>query len=104
MQWATRYYKAHGGTYAGRKSGSNRLSKWTRQRWRTHSGRKSAGRLRYLPDAAWKRLSPDQIRRTNAASRAGRRAGASGAAAGGRGARRVPRTEIESRVVGRQHG
>ena len=58
MQWATRYYKAHGGTYVGRRSRRNRLSRWTREAWRTHSGEKSAGRLRYVPDAAWKRLTP----------------------------------------------
>lgn len=76
MQWATRCYKDAGGTYVGKKSSEhNKLAKWTRQRWRTHSGRKSAGKLRYLPTAAWKRLSPDQIRRTNAAKRRGFRQG-----------------------------
>ena len=75
MQWATRYYKSHGGTYVGPLSPTNRLSRWTRQRWRTHSGRKSEGTRRYLPDAAWKRLSPSQIRRTDRAKREGTRRG-----------------------------
>jgi hypothetical protein len=72
MQWATRDYKQRGGLYASpRKSPSNSLTKWTRQRWRTHSGKKSKGTRRYLPDAAWSHLTPAQIRRTNAAKRAG---------------------------------
>lgn len=75
MQWATRWYKAHGGRYVGRRSPQNRLARWTRQRWRTSSGRRSDGRRRYLPDAAWRALSPDEIRRTNAAKRSGHRRG-----------------------------
>lgn len=71
MQWAVRYYKNHGGGYSGRKSKANSLSKWTRQRWRTHSGKPSDGKRRYLPDSAWKSLSHSQIRRTNALKRRG---------------------------------
>lgn len=71
MQWATRDYKARGGKYSGKKSRDNRLATWTKQRWRTHSGKPSKGRLRYLPNAAWSVLSKDQIRRTNATKRAG---------------------------------
>lgn len=75
MQWATRYYKQHGGKYAGKRSKKNSLRAWSRQRWRTHSGRPSQGRLRYLPDRAWAKLSPDQVRRTNAAKARGSRRG-----------------------------
>jgi hypothetical protein len=71
MQWATRCYKDAGGRYASPRTSDNRLARWTRERWRTHNGRRSGGRLRYLPDAAWARLSPDQVRRTNAAKRRG---------------------------------
>lgn len=72
MQWATTYYKAHGGTYASpKRSEDNSLVVWTRQKWRTHSGTPSRGKRRYLPDAAWKRLSPAQVRRTNRAKRRG---------------------------------
>lgn len=71
MQWATRYYKSHGGGYADGRSKSNRLSRWSAQKWRTQSGAPSRGRLRYLPDAAWRALTPEEARRTNAAKRRG---------------------------------
>lgn len=74
MQWATRWYKTHGGRYASpRRSKDNSLVRWTRQKWRTHSGRPSRGKLRYLPDEAWKHLTPSQIRRTNRSKRRGTR-------------------------------
>ena len=76
MQWATRYYKSRGGRYGSRKNAkTNSLSRWTREKWRTHSGRRSEGKRRYLPDKAWKRLSPSQIRRTDAAKARGTRTG-----------------------------
>ena len=31
MQLATQYYKEAGGTYVGKKSSSNRLSKWSKE-------------------------------------------------------------------------
>jgi hypothetical protein len=71
MQWATNDYKRRGGGYVGAKHPNNRLSRWSRQRWRTASGRKSGGRLRYLPDKAWRALSADEIRRTDQAKRKG---------------------------------
>lgn len=70
MQWATRYYKAHGGTYVGRRA-PNKLARWSRQKWRTSDGRPSKGVRRYLPSEAWDRLTPDQVRRTNASKRRG---------------------------------
>jgi len=72
MQWATRYYKEHGGTYAGKKSKRNSLARWTKQKWRTHSGKPSDGKRRYLPAKAWRALSPSQIRRTDEAKRRGK--------------------------------
>lgn len=71
MQWASRYYRAHGGRYASPLRSDNALRRWTRQKWRTSDGRPSRGRTRYLPDAAWRTLSPDQVRRTNQRKRAG---------------------------------
>jgi hypothetical protein len=72
MQWATRDYKRRGGTYIGRKRPSqNRLSRWTRQKWRTSSGKASNGVRRYLPKDAWGKLTPQQVKATNAAKRHG---------------------------------
>ena len=42
MQLATKYYKDEGGTYKGKKKSSNKLSKWTKQKWRTKSGKPSS--------------------------------------------------------------
>lgn len=75
MQWAVRYYNTHGGTYVGKKSQRNSMRKWTKERWRTSDGRNSAGQRRYLPDKAWKHLTPDQVRRTNESKRRGTRKG-----------------------------
>jgi hypothetical protein len=36
------------------------LKKWTAQKWRTSSGKKSEGKRRYLPDAAWRSLSSEE--------------------------------------------
>jgi hypothetical protein len=54
---------------------ANKLHQWTKQKWRTASGKKSKGRLRYLPDTAWDTLSPEQIIRTNRFKREGFRQG-----------------------------
>ena len=76
MQWASREYRLRGGRYADpAPSPRNSLRAWTAQRWRTHSGSPSDGKLRYLPDEAWKRLSPSQIRRTNRSKREGSKQG-----------------------------
>ena len=47
------------------------LRKWTAQKWRTSSGKKSNGKRRYLPDAAWKALTPSQRASTNRAKAEG---------------------------------
>ena len=35
------------------------LRKWTAQKWRTSSGKKSNGKRRYLPEAAWNALTAE---------------------------------------------
>jgi hypothetical protein len=51
------------------------LVAWTKQRWRTSDGKPSEGKKRYLPDAAWSRLSSSEKAATNAAKAAGNRSG-----------------------------
>jgi hypothetical protein len=51
------------------------LKKWTEQKWRTSDGSPSKGKKRYLPDAAWKALSPAQKAATNAAKAKGNKQG-----------------------------
>ena len=41
------------------------LKNWTKQKWRTSDGSKSEGKKRYLPDAAWKALTPSEKAATN---------------------------------------
>lgn len=41
-QAAVKAYKAAGGGYSGKKSSKNSLSKWSEQKWRTPSGKKSS--------------------------------------------------------------
>jgi hypothetical protein len=47
------------------------LKEWTDQKWRTSDGKPSEGKKRYLPDAAWKSLSPAEKAATNRAKAAG---------------------------------
>lgn len=51
------------------------LKKWTAQKWRTSSGKKSEGKRRYLPDAAWKSLSSSEKAATNRAKAKGNKEG-----------------------------
>ena len=52
------------------------LDSWTKQKWRTKSGKKSSETgERYLPEAAIKSLSPQEYAATTAAKRKGTRAG-----------------------------
>jgi len=51
------------------------LKKWTSQKWRTSSGKKSEGKRRYLPDAAWKSLSSSEKAATNRAKAQGKKEG-----------------------------
>lgn len=47
------------------------LKEWTAQKWRTSDGKPSKGKKRYLPDAAWKALSPAEKAATNKAKAKG---------------------------------
>ena len=51
------------------------LEKWTDEKWRTSDGKPSKGKKRYLPDEAWKELTPAERRATNAAKAKGNRNG-----------------------------
>lgn len=75
MQLAVKIYKKKGGGYRGSKSSSNKLSKWSKQKWRTSSGKPSEGKRRYLPDAAWKSLSAKEKAATNKAKAEGNKKG-----------------------------
>ena len=58
------------------KSPQQSLKNWTKQKWRTKSGKKSSETgERYLPEAAIKSLSPQEYAATTAAKRKGTRAG-----------------------------
>ena len=58
MQLAVKYYKDAGGRYGGEKKSTNKLSKWSKQKWRTKSGKPSSKTgERYLPEKAIKALS-----------------------------------------------
>lgn len=71
-QIAVAKYKDAGGKYAGKKSESNSLSKWTKQEWTTKSGKpsKETGE-RYLPKKAIESLSPSEYAATTRAKRQG---------------------------------
>jgi hypothetical protein len=73
-QLAVAEYKKKGGSYIGKKSKSNSLVKWTRQDWRTKSGKPSvvgsdATGERYLPAKAIKKLSEKEYQKTSRAKR-----------------------------------
>lgn len=84
MQLAGRLYREAGGGYCGTKtSGQRKMTKWTREDWRTAPGaptkacRKTrSGELRcdrYLPAAAWQKLSPGQIAATRKTKKTAKR-------------------------------
>lgn len=74
-QLAVSIYKKKGGGYTGAKSSSNKLAKWTKEKWTTSSGKPSEGKRRYLPKKAWSALSASEKRSTNAAKAAGNKKG-----------------------------
>jgi len=51
------------------------LKDWTKQKWSTSDGTSSKGKKRYLPDAAWKALSPSEKASTNKAKAQGNKKG-----------------------------
>ncbi len=74
-QLAVLLYKKQGGGYKGKK-GETRLSKWTKQKWRTKSGKESSETgERYLPEKAIKSLSPSEYAATTRAKREGTKQG-----------------------------
>ena len=87
-QWSARKaqivaqkYKAAGGGYKGGKKKSQKsLSKWTKQKWRTKSGKPStqgskATGERYLPEKAIKSLSSSEYAATSRKKREGMKKG-----------------------------
>lgn len=75
-QLATARYKKAGGSYKGKKKKSNSLRKWTKQKWRTKSGKPSSETgERYLPEKAIKNLSDKEYAATSAAKRRGTKQG-----------------------------
>jgi hypothetical protein len=71
MQLAVSIYKKAGGTYGGPKRETS-LSKWTKQKWRTKSGKPSSQTgERYLPEKAIKSLSSAEYAATTRAKREG---------------------------------
>ena len=75
MQLAVKYYKDAGGTYKGKKK-PTKLSKWSKEKWRTKSG-KPSGKTgeRYLPEKAIKSLSSKEYADTTKAKRKGTKKG-----------------------------
>ena len=58
------------------KKSQKSLKNWTKQKWRTKSGKKSSETgERYLPSAAIKAMSASEYARTTAAKRAGKKKG-----------------------------
>jgi hypothetical protein len=75
MQLAVSIYKKAGGKYEESKK-STSLSKWTKQNWRTKSGKPSSETgERYLPEKAIKSLSPAEYAATTKAKREGTKEG-----------------------------
>ena len=93
MQLATKLYKERGGGYKGKKSKSNKLSKWTRQKWK-YSGKDKpgpGGKGVYLPEARIKQLKKTEegrkklrkaVAKKNKATREGKQYSSHGLAAG----------------------
>ena len=76
MQLAVKYYKDAGGGYSGKKKASNKLTKWSKQKWKTKSGKPSSKTgERYLPKKAIASLSSKEYAATTEAKRKGTAAG-----------------------------
>jgi hypothetical protein len=73
-QLATARYKKAGGVYKGNKSSSNKLSKWSKQKWdyvsKGDKKKPKSKRGRYLPESVRKSLSPAEKAATNRKKRA----------------------------------
>lgn len=76
MQLAGKIYKEKGGDYTGPKTKAQKsMEKWTDEKWTTSSGKPSEGKRRYLPEKAWKALSPAEKAATNKAKAEGNKEG-----------------------------
>jgi hypothetical protein len=68
-QLATARYKKAGGGYRGKKSSSNKLSKWSKQKWdyvsKGDEKKPKSKRGRYLPESVRKSLSSSEKAATN---------------------------------------
>lgn len=86
-QWSARkaqllaheYEKAGGGyLHKERTEAQQHLEEWTDEKWQTSDGKpaeREGSTTRYLPEAAWEKLSPAEKQATNAKKRAGSRTG-----------------------------
>jgi len=78
-QIATARYKKAGGGYRGKKSSSNKLSKWSKQKWgyvsKGDEKKPRAKRGRYLPEKVRKNMSPAEKAATNRRKRVASKAG-----------------------------
>lgn len=65
---AMEYRRAGGGYRGGKKKPQRSLDKWTEERWTTSDGKpaiREGGTTRYLPEEAWRKLTPAQREATN---------------------------------------
>ncbi|WP_428964772.1 hypothetical protein [Micromonospora fluostatini] len=79
-QLLTNEYEKRGGGFQGPKDERQKsLQRWGDQKWRTRQGttraRHDGETDRYLPEQAWKKLSPEQQRATDAKKRRGSASG-----------------------------
>ena len=75
-QLAVQRYKKSGGGYKGKKTGKTGLSRWTKQKWGTKSGKPSRKTgERYLPKKARQALSPQEYGASTRAKRKATKAG-----------------------------
>lgn len=80
MQYAVLLYKKSGGKYFGEKTGKEKLSKWTKEKWETMPGSprkalRGGVAHRYLPKKAWEKLSKEERVATDQKKVAGSRKG-----------------------------
>lgn len=80
-QRAGKIYRDEGGGYCGKKTKAQKgLTKWTKEEWTTATGKKACEKVRgrvvcdrYLPEKAWKNLTPAQKAATRRAKKAARK-------------------------------
>ena len=77
MQLAAKLYRERGGTYTGGKTKAQKsMTKWTKQKWRTKSGKNSTDTgERYLPTKAINRMSKSRYAASTAKKRKDTKAG-----------------------------